>query len=81
MKTKAQELGITTFPYREFDDNGNESYTEYSDGTWFKTEYDKNGHESYIECDNGDWGKWKCDDRGNRTYFENVDGLKEYYIT
>jgi len=32
MKTKAQKLNITDFPYSEYDEKGNEIYFEDSDG-------------------------------------------------
>jgi hypothetical protein len=48
-KTKAQELGITKFPYREFDDKSNLIYYEDEEGYWFKREYDDNGNCLYYE--------------------------------
>jgi len=47
--TKAQQLGITEFPYQEFDSNGKLTYHEDSTGSWHKFEYDSNGNESYWE--------------------------------
>lgn len=36
--TKAQELGITKFPYEEKDERGMTSYREYASGFWAKYE-------------------------------------------
>ena len=80
MKTKAQELGITNFPYEEFDENGNETYTEFSSGNWFKYKYDENNNLSYFEQSNGYWYKRKCSKNGNLNYKEHRKGDKEYVI-
>tara|TARA_R110002020_G_scaffold173181_1_gene363924 strand:- start:103 stop:285 length:183 start_codon:yes stop_codon:yes gene_type:complete len=53
MKTKAQELGITKFPYCERDKNGNLTYIETSNGKWCKIEYDSKGNETYREFTSG----------------------------
>ena len=53
MKTKAQQLGITTFPYEERDKNGEVTYIETSDGYWAKYEYDNKGILTYREYSNG----------------------------
>lgn len=52
--TKAQQLGITEFPYYEYDSNGNLTYIESSDGDWAKYEYDDNGNEIYCEDSYGE---------------------------
>jgi hypothetical protein len=52
--TKAQQLGITEFPYQEFDSNGKEIYYENSDGFWIKREYDSNHNRIYYEDSYGD---------------------------
>ena len=79
-KTKVQILGITEFPYREFDDKGNETYSEYSGGYWSKCEYDDKGDVTYYENSVGSWHKFKYDDNSNETYWEKSDGEKEYII-
>jgi len=48
-KTKARELGITKFPYRECNDKGIVIYYEDEEGYWFKREYDDNGNCLYYE--------------------------------
>lgn len=53
MKTIAQQLGITEFPFIVKDSNYNILYYEDSDGYWYKREYDSNGNEIYFENSNG----------------------------
>ena len=52
MKTIAQQLNVTAFPFRINDKDGNEIYFEYSDGFWWKSEHDSNGKEIYLENSN-----------------------------
>ena len=54
MKTKAQLLGITSFPYFEYDDKGNISYLETSNGVWWETKCNDKGNVIYLEDNNGD---------------------------
>jgi len=49
MKTIAQQLNITSFPFIIKDKNGKEIYHEYSDGHWAKYKYDSNGNQTYHE--------------------------------
>ena len=79
-KTKAQKLGITKFPYFEYDDKDYITYYETSNGYWWKREYDKHGNETYREWDDGTWYGDKYDKNGMLTYYEDDDGLREYYI-
>tara|TARA_R110002020_G_scaffold173181_1_gene363930 strand:- start:1795 stop:2037 length:243 start_codon:yes stop_codon:yes gene_type:complete len=79
MKTKGQKLGITDFPYREFDNNGKETYFETSYGSWFKYGYDEHGNRTYFEY-NGNWWKSKYDKYGNETYWEDSKDGREYTI-
>lgn len=72
--TKAQQLGITEFPYQEFDANGNRTYYEDSSRYWSKREFDSNGNLTYYEDSYGDWEKSEYDLNGNQIYFENSDG-------
>ena len=39
---------------REYDDNGNLIYLEYSTGYWVKHEYDSNGNRIYYENSTGE---------------------------
>ena len=43
MKTIAQQLNVTEFPFIIKDKNGNVIYSEDSYQYWVKTEYDSNG--------------------------------------
>jgi len=54
MKTIAQQLNITYFPFTIKDKNGNQTYFENSNGYWFKREFDSNGKEIYFENSDGD---------------------------
>ena len=49
MKTIAQQLNVTDFPFRIEDKNGNQIYYEDSDGFWIKRECDSNGKHTYYE--------------------------------
>tara|TARA_R110002012_G_scaffold319645_1_gene540890 strand:+ start:127 stop:372 length:246 start_codon:yes stop_codon:yes gene_type:complete len=80
MKTKAQQLGITKFPYTERDEYGNKTYREYNDGDWCKSEFDENGNKTYREYSSGTWSKREYDENGDETYYENGYGFKEYTI-
>jgi len=62
-----------------YDDNGNEIYEEYDDGSWVKYEYNDNGNIIYSEDSDGFWRKWEYDDRGNIIYYENSDGRWKKY--
>ena len=80
INTKAQILGITDFPYYEYDNKGNVTYYEMGDGYWEKSEYDDKGNETHNEWDGGYWHKRKYDDNRNLTYFGTSTGYKEYVI-
>ena len=73
-KTIAQFLGITEFPYRINDNNGNVIYYEESEGFWAKAEYDSSGNKIYFENSNGYWSKGEYDSSGNQIYIENSRG-------
>jgi hypothetical protein len=53
MKTIAQQLNVTEFPFIIKDKNRNSIYYENSDGYWWKHEYDSNGNQIYFENSNG----------------------------
>ena len=74
MKTIAQQLNVTDFPFEIKDKNGNQIYSENSDGYWEKREYDSNGNVIYYETSNGYWVTQEYDSNGNRIYFENSRG-------
>ena len=75
MKTIAQQLNVTDFPFIIKDKNGNQIYFESSTGFWYKNEYDSNGNIIYSEDSNGHWSKNKYDSNGNEIYFENSYGV------
>jgi len=50
---KARAMGITVFPYREYNSNGIITYYENSNGDWFKREFDSNGCMTYYENSDG----------------------------
>jgi hypothetical protein len=74
MKTIAQELNITDFPFEIKDKQGNFIYKEVEDGFWEKWEYDERGNKIYYENSNGLWAKWEWDSNGKQIYFENSKG-------
>jgi uncharacterized membrane protein len=77
MKTIAQHLNISKFPFEIKDKNGNLIYFEASDGYWAKREYDSNGNQIYFKNSNGYWTKREYDSNGNEIYFEDADGYIE----
>ena len=73
-----KELGIDfTFPIVIKDANGNPTYSEDSDGDWYKYEYDANGNRTHYERSDGFWYKCEYDSNGNETYFEDSNGYKD----
>ena len=54
MKTIAQQLNVTEFPFKIKDKNGKEIYYENSNEYWCKREYDSNGNVIYSENSFGD---------------------------
>ena len=73
-----KELGIAfTFPIKIKDENGNRTYIENSDGSWYRNEYDENGKETYYETSKGYWERFEYDENGKETYYEDSDGDKE----
>ena len=79
--TKAQQLGITKFPYIEFDSFGNRTYYETSIGFWAKIDHDSNGNRIYSENSDGYWFKYDYDSLENNIYLERYDefGYFRYY--
>jgi hypothetical protein len=75
-----KELGIAfTFPIKIKDEKGNLTYSENSDGFWWRREYDENGSETYYEHSDGYWERREYDEDGNQTYHENSDGYWYLY--
>jgi hypothetical protein len=74
MKTIAQELKITDFPFEIKDKNNNVIYFEDSDGYWRKREYDKNNNRIYFEDSDGFWDKKEYDKNNNQIYYESSYG-------
>ena len=74
MKTIAEQLNVTEFPFEIKDKNGKIVYSEASHGWWCKWEYDSNGNEIYYETSNGYWSKREYDSNGNRIYYEDSTG-------
>jgi hypothetical protein len=74
MKTIAQELNVTDFPFRIKDKNNNKIYFEDSDGFWIKREFDKNNNPIYCETSNGYWDKQEFDKNNNEIYYERSNG-------
>ena len=75
MKTIAQQLNVTDFPFEIKDKQGNLLYFEYSGGDWWKCEYGSDGNVIYYENSNGFWTKYEYDSVGNTIYHENQSGL------
>ena len=73
MKTIAQELKVTEFPFIIKNKNNNRIYWEGSNGYWWKLEYDSNNNEIYCEYSDGYWAKKEWDLTG-LIYFEDSKG-------
>lgn len=79
--TTAQELGITEFPYEEFDEQGKRIYYEDSTGYWCMWEYDEQGVLTYQEDSDGDCQRWEYDEQGNLIlYPDDEDEEADYLI-
>lgn len=74
MKTIAQQLNITDFPFIIQDKQGNEIYYEI-DGYWCKKEYDSKNREISHKDSSGFSWKWEYDSLGNRIYCEDSNGV------
>ncbi len=61
MKTIAEQMNAKKFPFKLFDTNNREVYSENSSGFWRKWEYDKNNNKIYFENSNGYWYKKEYD--------------------
>ena len=74
MKTIAQQLNVTKFPFEIRDKNRNLIYFEDSNGSWGKYEFDSNGNQIYFENSYRWWCKKEYDSNGNEIYFEDSTG-------
>ena len=74
MKTIAQQLNVTTFPFDVKDKNNKEIYFENSDGWWCKKERDARGKIIRYEASDGAWCKREYDAHSNEIYYENSNG-------
>jgi len=74
MKTIAQQLNVTEFPFEIRDSNGKVIYYENSEDYWNKREYDSNGKVIYYENSEGYWNKREYDSNGKEIYLERSDG-------
>jgi hypothetical protein len=77
MKTIAQQLNVTDFPFIINDKDGNRIYWEDSTGLWIKSEYDANGNRIRYETSHGYWEKSEYDANGNRIRYETSHGYWE----
>ena len=72
-----RELGIAfTFPIEIKDADGNSTYSENSDGYWYRCEYDKKGNKTYSENSSGSWYRCEYNKNGHETYHEDSSGYK-----
>ena len=75
MKTIAQQLNVTNFPFQIKDKNNNEIYWEESNGNWWKHEFDKNNNQIHYENSCGVWDKQEYDENNNQIYYEDSKGV------
>ena len=73
--TIAQQLKIKKFPFIINDHNGNEIYSENSDGFWIRRERDENDNQTFAENSDGFWCKREFDSNGNEIYYEDSKGV------
>jgi hypothetical protein len=75
MKTIAEQLGVTDFPFEIKDKQGRVIYYEASTEFWERREYDMQGNEKYFEYSDGYYCEREFDSDGNVTFYKNSDGL------
>jgi len=75
MKTIAQQLNVTEFPFIIRDKNGNVIYHEDSYRRWYRVEYDSNRYQTYFENSNGYWIEYEYNSDGYPIYAEDSTGL------
>jgi len=80
--TKAQELGITKFPYEEKDERGRVIYCEYADGKWSKRQFDDD--DNLIEYINSELNEFCCsrrfDEKRNKIWEIKGEEWKKWYF-
>jgi hypothetical protein len=74
MKTIAQQLNITDFPFEIKDDRGNLIYVESKDGHWSRWEHDSEGKEIYYQNSYNYWAKWERSDK-SEIYYQDSYGF------
>lgn len=74
MKTIAEQLNVTDFPFEIKDKHGNLIYHQDSLEKWYRWEYDSLGNVIYYENSDEEWCKYEHDSEGHRIYWENSDG-------
>jgi len=84
METRARKLGITKFPYNEYDKYGQHTYHENEDGSWWEAEYDerfdeKERFETLVRFSNGNFIKREFDENGMQIYCETSNGVISDY--
>jgi hypothetical protein len=75
MKTIAEQLSVTDFPFIIADKNDLVIYVEHSNRFWERHKYDSNGNEKYFEDSDGYYCEREFDSDGNVTYYKNSDGF------
>lgn len=75
MKTIAEQLNVTEFPFRIWDSKGRIIYFEESDKRWGKYKHDSQGNVIYFESSRGYWSKCEFDASNKEIYYENSEGL------
>ena len=75
MKTIAQQLQVTDFPFSINNKDGKEIYFENSDGWWCKKERNTQGKIICYNASGGAWYKREFDTQGNEIYYENSNGV------
>jgi hypothetical protein len=75
MQTKAHKLGITEFPYYEYNEKGKITYFERKDGYWWRAEYNQKGFETLVEFFDGMFVKREFDNKNRQIYCEISSGV------
>jgi hypothetical protein len=57
--------------------NGNETYYENSDGSWYMGEYDKKGNKTYSENSRGYWYRCEYNENGTKPTTKTVVATRE----
>jgi hypothetical protein len=74
MKTIAQQLNVTDFPFHIKDEMGRLIYIENEDGHWIRWEFDGQGRQTYYENSSNYWERKEWDSEGREMYYENSYG-------